>query len=507
MGGVLSLLWGVYRLLGMPALTHHRLNRLTLVAILLLSLALPALALVHAAHSPSPQVVAMVVTDTVAMPADPAAADATTGTELLPTLAVVYMAGLSAATLWLLCGLVAVAVSIGRGRRISLDGRVTLVLHRRHTAPFTWGRWIVMSEADYRANADTLLAHELAHLRAAHWADLLLARVTACICWYWPTAWWFTRDLASVHEYQADSAVLSHGALPAYYQMLLISMGAPAVCSNIVNPFNYSSLKKRITMMQKQKSSSASRLRALAMLPAVAAITVVALSPAAASALGTVVPSTPSLAPVAVSAVSSTPEIKDSSSTPTVEFRFRHTDRHTDSDSMQPLLVVDGAICPMAKLNDLHPDSISSITVLKDNASASAYGEAGRNGVLVVQTKSHAPQEGKAYNNVEEMPSFPGGETEMFKFLSQNLRYPEAAAAQNKQGRVTVSFRVEKDGSVTSAKVVRGICPELDAEALRVVGTMPKFNPGRMNGEPVAVWYTLPITFRLAPDKAEKKAE
>lgn len=114
---------------------------------------------------------------------------------------------------------------------------------------------------------------------------------------------------------------------------------------------------------------------------------------------------------------------------------------------------------------------------------------------VVVEEKKPEPE--KIFTAVEESPKFPGGDKAMYEFLSKNIRYPEMAAQNNIQGRVTVQFVVEKDGSIGEVKVVRGKDPDLDKEAVRVVKSMPKFIPGKMNGQAVRVWYTLPINFKL----------
>lgn len=98
---------------------------------------------------------------------------------------------------------------------------------------------------------------------------------------------------------------------------------------------------------------------------------------------------------------------------------------------------------------------------------------------------------------VEQKPEFPGGEAEMYKWLSNNIVYPSAASEEGVQGRVVVEFVVGKDGSITNVRVVRPRHPALDKEALRVVKAMPKWMPGRNNGQPVKVTYTLPVTFKL----------
>ena len=103
----------------------------------------------------------------------------------------------------------------------------------------------------------------------------------------------------------------------------------------------------------------------------------------------------------------------------------------------------------------------------------------------------------KVFDVVEQMPQFPGGTGKLFEYLAKNVRYPKEAEDICAQGRVIATFVVEKDGSVSNAKVVRSIDPVLDAEALRVINGMPNWNPGMQNGEPVRVKYTVPISFRL----------
>ena len=98
---------------------------------------------------------------------------------------------------------------------------------------------------------------------------------------------------------------------------------------------------------------------------------------------------------------------------------------------------------------------------------------------------------------VEQKPEFPGGTAAMYKWLSDNINYPAAASEEGIQGKVTVQFIVEKNGSISHVTVVRGKHPALDAEAKRVVSKMPKWTPGRNNGQPVRVTYNLPVTFKL----------
>ena len=106
-------------------------------------------------------------------------------------------------------------------------------------------------------------------------------------------------------------------------------------------------------------------------------------------------------------------------------------------------------------------------------------------------------EETKVFDVVEEMPSFPGGQSALLEYLNKNIKYPVVAEENGIQGRVTVTFVVERDGSITDVKVVKSVDPSLDKEAARVVKSMPHWIPGKQNGSAVRVKYTVPVTFRL----------
>ena len=112
--------------------------------------------------------------------------------------------------------------------------------------------------------------------------------------------------------------------------------------------------------------------------------------------------------------------------------------------------------------------------------------------------KLQTAQDGQTVEeNPDKWPDFPGGQKKLFKWLSANIKYPKEAQANKEQGRVIVRFIIDKDGKVTDAKVVRSISPSLNKEALRLIEAMPRWKPGEKDGQPVAVRFTLPITFRL----------
>lgn len=117
--------------------------------------------------------------------------------------------------------------------------------------------------------------------------------------------------------------------------------------------------------------------------------------------------------------------------------------------------------------------------------------------VEIIQDKPVEKKAEKVFTHVEQMPQFPGGDAELYKFISSNLNYPAMAIENNVQGRVIVQFVVTSDGSVGNVKVARSVDRDLDNEAIRVCKKLPKFIPGKQNGQPVNVWYTLPVTFKL----------
>lgn len=107
------------------------------------------------------------------------------------------------------------------------------------------------------------------------------------------------------------------------------------------------------------------------------------------------------------------------------------------------------------------------------------------------------PNKTAIYSVVEEQAHFPGGQDALMKWIADSLRYPAVAMEQGIEGRVVVRFVVRTDGTTSNFEIVRGKHPELDKEALRVVKTLPAFIPGKMNGDPVNVWYYVPVTFKL----------
>lgn len=117
--------------------------------------------------------------------------------------------------------------------------------------------------------------------------------------------------------------------------------------------------------------------------------------------------------------------------------------------------------------------------------------------IAAPEPPKHVVEETKIFTVVEQMPMYPGGEAALMGYLRDNIKYPTVAAENGVQGRVVVGFVVERDGSITDVNILRGVDPSLDREAMRVVKSMPRWNPGKQNGSAVRVKYQVPVSFRL----------
>ena len=174
-----------------------------------------------------------------------------------------------------LYSLIRMTFLLKRSRKIKLESGIVLVTHDSALAPFSWMKYIIVSNADLKEGREEILTHEQAHIFHYHSLDLLLAEVTILFQWFNPAAWLFKQELQNIHEYEADEAVLNQGIDAKQYQLLLIKKAVGSVRFNsLANSFNHSKLKKRITMMLKRKSNSWARLKYLYVLP-VAAVAVV----------------------------------------------------------------------------------------------------------------------------------------------------------------------------------------------------------------------------------------
>ncbi|WP_165921828.1 M56 family metallopeptidase [Natronoflexus pectinivorans] len=176
---------------------------------------------------------------------------------------------------------------------------------------------------------------------------------------------------------------------------------------------------------------------------------------------------------------------------------------HHKNDN-EPLYILDGQVISKSEFNKLNHDNIEHISVYKIDEAIKIYGEKGQYGVIEITTKKTVTTDLENEDNskeifivVEQMPEFLGGKDALMRFIATSIRYPISAQEKNMQGQVLVQFIVQKTGQITNATILKGVDPSLDSEALRVVQSMPEWNPGKQRNIPVDVAYTLSIDFIL----------
>ena len=285
----LAVFYLFYKLL-MSRDTFHRFNRFALLGLLVLSSLLP---LVEASvNSPAAVQETMLTLEQLLLMADiqpegesMAAATPSATVLWLRAALLVYLTGIVFFIVRNLCSLARLDRLIRQGKREALDSylpdrkekNVRLVVHDHDIAPFSWMHWIVIARKDLEENGREILIHELAHIRNRHSWDLLLADLCIFVQWFNPAAWLLKQELQNIHEYEADETVLREGVNARNYQMLLIKKAVGTRLYSMANSFNHSSLKKRITMMLKEKSDPWARAKYLYILP-LAALAVTAFA-------------------------------------------------------------------------------------------------------------------------------------------------------------------------------------------------------------------------------------
>jgi len=520
----LAIFYLFYRLL-LSKETFHRFNRMALLGVMLLSCLLPLVKVTVEQASPvNAQVMSM--EDLLLMYQWNSEAVVEEGSRPFhwqEGLVLVYFVGLFFVIVRHLWSLGRMLYLIRHSRCERLDNGVCLVVHRRKLAPFSWMRYIVISETDLKESGHHILVHEMAHIHHHHSWDLLLTEACAWLQWFNPAIWLLKQELQNIHEYEADEEVLRQGINAKEYQMLLIKKAVGARLYSIANSFNHSSLKKRITMMIRKKSNPWARAKYLYVLP-LAAVTVAAFArPEISKPLDEI----SSVKVNDLSAVLETYADKNvSNPAEKAKLKMKVVDEEGKPIIAATVLVANttnGTITDENGNFTLEVGTDQSIQVAYIGMSTVTMSvkdclkKADQTIVLTesdtkkdVKVVASAPQtvvsDDQTFSVVEQMPEYPGGMRAGLEFMARNLRYPTKAREAGKQGRVIVQFVVRKDGSLSDFKVLRSVDPWLDAEAIRVISTMPKWKPGMQEGKPVSVKFTLPVTFMLEGTNHKPKA-
>lgn len=533
----LALFYLFYRLL-LSKETFHRFNRIALLGVMLISCLLPLVRVTVDRATVVNTSVMLVEEDMLMYPWEmQTVVQEEAAFPWREWLVAVYLLGIFFFLLRNLWSLVRMLYLIRHSRCRQMENGICLVIHQAGFAPFSWMKYIVISQTDLDENGTDILIHEEAHIRNRHSLDLLLVELCVWLQWFNPAAWLLKQELQNVHEYEADEAVLRQGIDAKRYQMLLIKKAVGARLYSIANSFNHSSLKKRITMMIRKKSNPWARAKYLYVLP-LAAVTVAAFArPEISEPLdeissvkvndlsaitGNNSPENLSVAATSAADVTLKMKVTDQSGSPIVGASVLIVNSTsgtlTDSEGNFTLKVGDdqrisvsyiGMKSVELSVKECLEKQIKEVRLTSD-------ADFGPQLTVVSQSSESASQKAPQHNTtsepqnteevfmvVENMPEFPGGLNACLKFLADYVAYPKEAAEKKIQGRVIVQFVVMKDGSIANARVIRSVDPLLDAEALRVIGLMPKWKPGTQRGQAVNVKFTMPITFRLDKDSTD----
>ncbi|MCQ2269308.1 MAG: M56 family metallopeptidase [Bacteroidaceae bacterium] len=435
--------------------TFHRMNRLMLLVCMVLSCLIP---LVHYTVQ-SPTLVSqplMNLEDLLMIGSEPVAEQADRPFNWMILVVGTYLLGMLVVIgyhIWSVYQLIRLLRSCQVQRKTS---EYRVLTHHMPLAPFSWMKSIIISQEDLEEHGDIYLEHEKAHISLGHFHDMILATLCTIFQWFNPAAWLLKQELENIHEYEADDQVLNRGIDAKTYQILLVKKAAGARLYSLANSFNHSSLKKRITMMLKKKSSVWAYAKYAFVLP----VTAVAV---AAFARPEVTNLTAPLEAVTMNDLTAT------------------VDKGTENLGIDQNVLKD-QIPPKKKTQEKTKKEEVIVVGLKDS-------------------------ELKKEDLPDEFPEFPGGAKACMEFIAQNLNYPEEAKAAKAEGRVIVQFVVNEDGSIGEPLIARSIHPALDAEAIRVIKSMPKWTPGKKNGKAISARYTMPVRFSLDGTEVEKTGE
>lgn len=420
-----------------------------------------------------------------------------------------------------------------RCRQVRIAG-VNVHLLPQADGPFSFFRWIFVHPSSHtEEELSEILTHEQTHARQWHSIDVIISELACIFCWFNPFAWLMKREIRTNLEYMADARVLEHGYDSKTYQYHLLGLSHQKAAATIYNSFNVLPLKKRIKMMNKKRTREIGRTKYLMFLPLAALLMIV-------SNIEAVARTTKEIAAEVIEAVDTRMEQavaeapalqavpQPEQDTQYVTYKGKVVDKDgkpvADMEVFSDMKKMKGKAITKA-------DGSFEISVLPDAPVVFQYGKGDKARVFAF-SRTNLPKDKEnwtvvydesrwleiqpmepadtpdnpVFEVVEKMPEFPdGGMPKLMAYLAKNIRYPEKAHKEGTQGRVTVQFIVEKDGSISHVTPLRGVQPELDAEAVRVISSMPKWKPGTQRGEAVRVRYTVPVVFRLTEENTTVK--
>ena len=391
--------------------TFHRFNRMALLGVLFFSLLIPCIE-VTTRHQVEVQQAVLSIEQLLLMaelettPANVGAVQETSAISWVQIVLLVYWAGI----LFLACrniySLICLFRLIHSGKHEKLEKGVTLVVHNQEIVPFSWMKYIVISRKDLEENGREILIHEMAHIHHRHSVDLLVADICIFFQWFNPGAWLLKQELQNVHEYEADETVINEGVNAKEYQLLLIKKAVGTRLYSMANSFNHSKLKKRITMMLKEKSNPWARLKYLYVLP-LAAIAVTAF------ARPEISEKVEEISAVKVNDLAEIVEKKseenvvkelvDTTKNKVVVVGYRTEKKDSVltsgkkkvaisvqgiSGEGKPLVIINGKESEREVVNALNPERIESVSVIGPEKAIKVYGEKAKDGVMDIKLYS-----------------------------------------------------------------------------------------------------------------------
>ncbi|MBN1117436.1 MAG: TonB family protein [Bacteroidales bacterium] len=360
--------------------------------------------------------------------------------------------------------------------------------------PFSFFRFLFLNKTAYNGEElNTIINHELIHIQLKHSFDILLLELILIIQWFNPFIWILRRDLKEVHEFQADRKTLETGINPGFYKEMLLNE-ALGIRFALGNNLNKSLIKKRLKMMNNKINKSIGYFK-----PALAVISLVALLIAFACEKQDdkvydkveVMPEYPG----GIEALSG--YISEN-----VVYPEKALNEQTQGKVFVSFVVSkEGKVIDAQVVrgisDELDNEALRVVSTIPDWTPAKNDGKnVSVKFTFPINFTLPEPQE-EVFFVVEDMPQFPGGIMAMRQYIAKNVKYPEKAKTDGTEGQVFVSFVVSENGKVVQAKIERSVSNELDAEAVRVVESMPDWTPGYQAGKAIPVSYTIPINFSL----------
>ena len=473
----LMLLYGFYRLT-VSRDTFFGLRRLTLWLIYAVVLMVPALNLEYwVRDTPTMVSMANVYADTF-YPVVVVKAQAS-GITWMDMMLGIYWVGVAVLSLRLVWQLFSIIRLVVISRKQEVEG-ITVHLLKGDGSPFSFFRWVFMYPSTLEGRQlHEVMVHECTHVSGLHSLDTLFSELFSIACWFNPFAWLMKQEVRMNLEYLADESVLSDGNARKSYQYHLLGLAyrQPNESTKIANNFNLLPLKKRIKMMNKRRTSEIGKAKYFLFAPLAGVLLMVSNIESVAREIGEQIPEVAEVQQKAELALNTDVAVANPMAKDAVEM-------------MNP-----------AEAEEMEADKAAEAALIAVEQAKQAAEEK-----VKTKPQTDTTKKKNSWDCIPEtMPYFPGGNVLMLKYLADNIKYPASAVKAKKQGRVIVGFIVQKDGSITHAKIVRSIDPELDAEALRVVKGMPKWTPGTQLGKPVSVKYTLPVKFSLQKDATPGK--